>query len=71
MSSKDNTTSDRTFLESLYVCSCEYECLFKYGCAVVALLFVVVYGTALIRIKKNRTLYLDIRDKLLLSMALA
>lgn len=46
-------------------------CYLKYSCIVFSLLFVVIFGAAVFRIKRNKTVYLDIRDKLLLRIALA
>ena len=60
-----------SFWEDLYECSCFYECLLKYVCGGISLVFVVLYAIALIRIQqKKASLELDIRDKILLSIVL-
>lgn len=61
------------FWQNMYMCSCYYDCLLKYVCGVVAFIFMVMYSTAVHRInsKQKRGTFLDTRDKLLLSTALA
>ena len=60
-----------TFWEDLYECSCLYECLLKYVCGGISLIFVILYLIALIRIQqKKASLEFDVRDKILLSIVL-
>lgn len=52
------------------MCTNLYDCLTKYVIGGISLIFVVLYGHACIRINRKRTVDLDVRDKMLLSIAL-
>jgi hypothetical protein len=54
------------------MCSCSYDCLLKYGCGGMAFVFMILYSIAIHRInsKQKKGIFLDTRDKLLLSIAL-
>lgn len=61
-----------SFIEELYSCETMELCLIKYICGIVSLALVILYSTAVYRIqKRKKTFPLDLRDHLLLSLALA
>ncbi|CDW74644.1 UNKNOWN [Stylonychia lemnae] len=59
-----------TFWEDVYMCQNVYDCLNKYVIGGISLIFVALYSQAIKRIKKKNSVDLDVRDKLLLSIAL-
>jgi len=59
-----------SFWEDIYMCQNRYDCLNKYVIGGVSLIFVFLYSQALKRIKRKNSVDLDVRDKLLLSIAL-
>ena len=62
--------STGSFFKDLYYCPCLYECLNKYVTGVISLLFVILFGVAIYNIRRNRSMQVDVRDKLLLTIAL-
>jgi hypothetical protein len=59
-----------TFWEDLYMCDCFYSCFLKYLLGLASLLFVILFAQAVVRISRKKTVQLDIRDKILLNIAL-
>lgn len=60
-----------SLFEEIYYCENIDICLMKYICGGVSLVFVILYGIALTRIRKYREmLELDLKDRILLFLAL-
>ena len=59
-----------TLIEEMYKCENLEECLIKYVIGGVSLIFVVLYALAIFRIRRKKTLDLDVKDQILLSIAL-
>ncbi len=55
---------------SIYECGCIYLCSLKYCVGVISILFTVLYSFALWRVNRRKSYELDVRDKILLSIAL-
>ena len=62
-------TPDDSFLASVYSCASTEICLIKYVCGGVSLVFVILFAIAVIRVKRKKTLDLDLKDQILLSLA--
>lgn len=60
-----------SILEEAFSCTSTEICLIKYICGGVSLIFVIIYFNALMRVRKRQdTLDLDLKDRILLKIAL-
>ena len=59
-----------SFVESIYICDSPFVCYSKYVCGFISLFFVFLISSAVINLNRTRSMQVDIRDKLLLSVAL-
>ena len=55
---------------NIYECSCLYTCMLKYSMGCGSILFVILYSVAIWRVNRHKSYELDVRDKILLSIAL-
>lgn len=45
---------DYAFFESIYMCNSTYDCYNKYVCGIIAIIFVILFATAVANFRKSK-----------------
>jgi hypothetical protein len=69
--SSNSTQEEIGFVESIYYCESTEKCMIKYTCGGLSLVFMILYAIAVNRMRRKKTLEIDVKDQILLCLALS